>query len=113
MGVWTHINGNVRIDNLDQKEKIEKIIEKEFKNTLLSYNVIPYYHKECIRGYNIVIWADLDEFSNIDKFEKWFNQLTHASKLLIREGILQIEIPYIDCRLLIYGGDKNKTVYYK
>ena len=113
MGIWTHINGNVRIDNYDSKEEINKIIQNEFNNITLNYDIVPCYYKSNIRGYNVVMWEDLDECANVDKFEKWFNQLTHGSKLQIRQGILQIEIPYIENRLLLYNGERNQTIYYK
>ena len=125
MSIWTHINGNIRVNGLDGltkdvniKEILGEIVNYEsnkVETTLpcgsegsLEYLIWNNPDKGSIIRNNISIFGDLRDYDNSDEIEKWFKEV--CSKLWIRNAVLEVEIESAHHFILIHKEGKISKV---
>ena len=124
MSVWTHVNGQIRLDNWDREPKLPFLGKMaiftvntygEEARKLLSECEVPYGSEGSLRwefhqdppsssvcwGY-ISIDGDLRDYDNINEIIEWLQNST--KELNIRQGIIQVETEGLDVRILSYDS---------
>src|SRR5258706_11628241 len=120
MSIWTHVCGCIRIDGLPEINPEEQI-KSIFGNTVL-FNDTREKRKECnvpcgsegsiqykiltagtgLVLYTIPIWGDLRDYEDMEEIERWFNKIVYNNNLIIRLGVLDIEVEGRKAKILSY-----------
>lgn len=136
MSIWTHVNGNIRVDSFRFDEAAEEkrirdalgeIITYDhiglFGNSLgdcpeiripcgsegsLEYEIIANPDKSCIAAYSISVWGDLRSYCDTNEIEAWFNRVVYESDLSIRQAILQVEVEGMENRVFVYDESQRE-----
>lgn len=126
MSVWTHINGNIRVDgiggltdepdfgeilgkvtNYYDEETVETILPEGSEGSL-DYNVWKNPRKHDVFTYSVSIFGDLRDYEDVDYIERWFDEV--CKKLWIRQASLQVEVEWGEKVLLYWDDDKEKVI---
>jgi hypothetical protein len=126
MSTWTHINGSIRIDALQEFEPIEEI-EKCFGKILrfedmrnknsgttlpcgsegsLEYKILVNPKKNDMAAYVVVIWGDLRDYDNAEEVKVWFKNIIYNSGFLIRQAVLQVEVESEKSEVIVFDIDE-------
>jgi len=118
MGIWTHVNGSIRI-NGHEYNSLPVIDEDKIPRG--SNGPLEYHYQIVNNGFNLAnltIWGDLSNYDNIDEIVEWIKDITKGS--LIRSGVFEISVEYErdilmyfdhnECNWIIIELDKNKGV---
>ena len=130
MSIWTHVNGQIRIDDMrfgtdsnlsiikniigntcdyhSTDEEWEKCSVPTGSEGSLQYSIIENPDKSSLAAYTVAIWGDLRDFSDkdVDKIRVWFDKILNSSGLWIRQAVLQIEVENGICQILRYEYEK-------
>lgn len=123
MSIWTHVNGNIRIDSLrfDNNEistiknilgKIIHFDDNDYKTNLpcgsegsLEYNIVENPNESDISAFSVSIFGDLRDYDDVDYIEKWFNNI--LNEFLIRNAVLEINVEGQQ-NIILYSVDDEK-----
>lgn len=126
MSIWTHVNGNIRIDSMrfsgSEVSKINSVLGKivnyddeDWSTTLpcgsegsLEYNIWENPRESSLSAYSVSIWGDLRDYSNIEEIKRWFNFI--IKQFMVRDAILSISVEDGDSIILITEYDDNEGV---
>ncbi len=122
MSVWTHINGQIRLDNWNREPKQPDLgkmaiftvnTQSEEARQMLSECEVPHGSEGSLRWKfhqdppsNSVSWGyisidgDLRDYDNVNEILEWIK--TSTAELNIRQGILQVEIEGLNTLILSY-----------
>jgi hypothetical protein len=130
MSQWTHINGSIRIDYLQLENPDKEIIEdikKHFGNICdfysnremwkncnvplgsegsVQYDVQLTGDAHSLARVRIQIWGDLRNYENTEEIIEWIKQAT--KELIIRDGVIQIDVESKEKTILIWNDDKDE-----
>jgi len=102
MSVWTHVNCSIRIDGIDYGD-LPKINNYSIPSG--SEGPLEYHYNIVDTGMvlaTLMIYGDLRDYEDIDEIMSWIKGITED--IIVRSGIMEIEVEYKKPIVLVYRG---------
>jgi hypothetical protein len=132
MSQWTHINGQIRIDDMRFLESEGALKVKKILGNTFDWNSTEEEEEECsvpygsegslqyiiyenpnlhhLAAYVVSVYGDLRDFGDdedVEKVKKWFTSVIDSS--IIRQAILEIDVEGKGGIILYYSNEKGQT----
>lgn len=119
MSIWTHVNGNIRIDSINRglteeiQQTLGKIItfeDSDYTTNLpcgsegsIEYKIWENPDVSDLTAYSISIFGDLRDYENTEEIKNWFIKI--LKDFCIRDAILTITVEENNTIILIYDEE--------
>lgn len=132
MSQWTHINGSIRIDHIQQLAppipfgEIFKTAHYDDPDAKwnecnvpcgsegsLQVNVWTNPDKSCLAVYTVNVFGDLRDYDNVDEVREWFRSIVKNPGLIIRDAVLTCNVEFHGIYTFIYQGRDEPILEYK